>query len=253
MFCKYCGSNLTDDAMFCSSCGVNLKASPVASPPIVPHSDPALLQYYSMQKEAQRNSELQVLDRLINHFSQKIAQFNRYDELCEQLIQFEKGSPVAMVGWGCVLAIFGAVSVIMFYIMAANSNNSEYMAMAGLASALLVGGILMIVFGIRKRKIYYRDLDFCRSELNRISEELYSHYLAYPNCPLGAEYVNPYVLQTLRSTLMSGRADTIKESLNLMIGDTRRDALEKYLRQIERNTAQSRNIGAIFLASRFFR
>ena len=73
---------------------------------------------------------------------------------------------------------------------------------------------------------------------------------------MGPEYSNPHILVALRNTLQSGRADTIKECLNLMVADNNQRAMEDYLAQIQQNAAQSARANtatAIFLAASFFR
>lgn len=46
---------------------------------------------------------------------------------------------------------------------------------------------------------------------------------------LGYEYTNPYILQSIRKVLCSGRADSIKEALNVLINDAGMDEMQLQL------------------------
>ena len=88
-----------------------------------------------------------------------------------------------------------------------------------------------------------------------LSKELFDHYISYPNCPVGPEYINPQILSLLHSVLLSGRADTVKESINLVIDETHRAKVREYLAAIEYNTAAINAqtcVTTTFVAASFF-
>ena len=70
------------------------------------------------------------------------------------------------------------------------------------------------------------------------------------------QYANPDILIVLLGYLQSGRADTIKESINIAINDINQSEMNEYLASIEAHAqaidTQSR-VAAIFAAASFFR
>ena len=81
-------------------------------------------------------------------------------------------------------------------------------------------------------------------------------YAEYPLCPIGPEYSNPDVLYALLQVIQSGRADTIKEALNILIDDSYRQKMQEYSQKIEKSVAdieRNTKVSAIFCAGRFFR
>ena len=115
-------------------------------------------------------------------------------------------------------------------------------------AAMIVGGILMQVKN-RKNYAYYQE------EYARLSQELYAYYMAYPNCPVGPEFSNPDILEAIISVIQSGRADTVKESINLLLNDAEMEEMNAYPASIEENTnainAQTK-VAAVFAAADFF-
>lgn len=242
-FCSNCGQKLSDSNRFCAGCGATIGM------PTGP--DPRLVQYYAEQAEAQRKSQLNLLDELIEYFSRKNALFDRYDQLGDILIRYQSnGGPIAMVFWSIILMVFGGICTVMGLGVSFQDGSAIVMMFMGLG--IIVGGVFMHIGGKRKRRNYYEARRRYTQELDEITQELYDHYLACPNCPLGPEYVNPSILQALRVTFISGRADSIKECLNVMIEDANQEEMADYVRQIERNTAQTRTCAAIFLAASLF-
>ena len=115
--------------------------------------------------------------------------------------------------------------------------------------AMIAGGVLMKINNRRKLAHY-------RQEYANLALELSNHYRAYPNCPVGPEYSNPRILWGILRILQSGRADTIRDSLNTMIADTNQRVLDRYLYQIRQDTAainSQTRVATIFMAARFFR
>lgn len=248
MYCPNCGYSLADTTKFCPNCGESIAAAPAPVPEAPLRPDPML--QYQMQKNAVRQSEQQELDRLIHHFSQKETQYENYDLATEAVNHYSRGARKGLIVWGAILAAFGFI-----FLLAQFDSDASDLATVGLFVFLLPG--LFMIFGgimmqVANKKNYRRAVDIW----DQLSMELYNHYTAYPNCPVGPEYSNPQILRALRSTLQSGRADTIKECLNLMVADANQRAMEDYLEQIQRNAAQSARANtatAIFMAASFFR
>lgn len=248
MFCPNCGHTLADGARFCVNCGSNLAVNQANL--AADYQTVSTMQQYQLHKSAARQSELRVLDHLIMHFSQKQTQYDNYDTACEAVSHYSRGARKGLIVWGAILAACGFI-----FLLSTADPDVSGLAAVGLLLFLLPG-LFMIFGGIIMQVANKKNYQQALNAWQQLSDELCAHYAAYPNCPVGPEYSNPQILQALRNTLQSGRADTIKECLNLMVADANQRAMENYLADIQRSAQQSaraNTASAIFLAASFFR
>ncbi len=240
MFCPKCGQQIADDSSFCMHCGNSISGAVAPVQPVVD---------FQAQKNNVRQSELNALNNAYEYFSQKRSEFEEYDAVCTLVNYYAGGAKSSLLVWGCIILTFGLIALLaVFSEGSADGILGVLLAIMLPASLMIAGGVLMKVNN-RKKYAYYQ------SEYARLSQELYAHYTAYPNCPIGPEYANPDILATIASVLRSGRADTIKESINLLLSDADAEAMNAYLASIEQNTnainAQTR-VAAVFAAANFF-
>ncbi|MBQ3230787.1 MAG: zinc ribbon domain-containing protein [Clostridia bacterium] len=263
MFCPYCGNNVPDGAAFCSSCGNNLSANQAPAQTVVNDyqyqqqqmqqqymmQQQMQMQQFQMQKNAVRQSEISALDQALRYFSQKRDVFEEYDNVCNLVNHYARGAKSALIVWGAIITSFGFLASLS----AIENGFSTFvvflllMIVPGLA--MITGGILMKINN-RKKFNYYQD------RYAVLSQELYNFYMSYPECPVGPEYANPDILALIMETLQSGRADTIKEAINLLIQDANDAEYVEYLNAIQENTAainSQTRVAAIFAAASFFR
>ncbi len=232
MFCPHCGQQVADGAAFCTACGKSVASTPA------PMID------FQAQKNAIRQSEIGSLTQALQHFNQKRDEFTEYDYVCELVNHYAKGAKGSLLVWGIIIATAG-----ILMLMAPDAFLGALIGFVIPGSAMIFGGIMMKV---KNRKNY----QYFQNEYARLSQELYDHYVSYPNCPVGPEYANPEILEIILGVLQSGRADTIKEAINLLINDAERSEMSEYLDMIEQNTAainaQTR-VAAVFAAANFFK
>ncbi len=230
MFCPYCGNSVSEGHLFCNICGKPLASTPAPEAPKPAQPNFSDLQaQYQMQKEGTRKAELETLSNVYDHFAQKSGQFRDYDAVCERVNYFAQGAKSALLVWGCIAATLG----LLFSLILLSDNEPPWpflilFLIPGLA--MIAGGILMKVNNrkkLNKFKEYYASL----------SLELYNHYIDYPNCPVGPEYVNPQILELCMSALRSGRADSIKESINMVLASVRQSRIKEYLVTLEKNVS----------------
>ena len=234
MFCPNCGQQIADGSAFCSVCGkstTNITPAPVMD--------------FQAQKQAVRQSEISALSQALNHFNQKRDEFTEYDYVCELVNHYAKGAKSSLLVWGIIIATVG----LLCCLAGEEAFLGSLIAFVVPGGAMIFGGIMMKVKN-RKNYAYFQQ------EYARLSEELANHYVAYPNCPVGPEYTNPEILEIILGVLQSGRADTIKEAINLLIDDAERSEMSEYLDMIEQNTAainaQTR-VATFFAAANFFK
>lgn len=233
MFCQHCGKPLPDGAAFCPACGGGISA---------PATD------YQAQKQAVRDSEIAVLRDAIRHFEQKRQQYAAYDNACAMFNHYARGARSTLIAFGAVLL---SLSVLILAVVVAPEIIYERQTVTDLWVVLfgaLAPGIIMLTVGISLKVNCRRQYVRYYAQCTQLADELYAHYTEYYNCPVGQEYTNPAVLTVILDVLQSGRADTIKDALNIALNDVNRRRMDAYLAAIESNTAAT----ARFAAARFF-
>jgi hypothetical protein len=231
MFCPYCGATVADNTAFCCQCGKNIQQFRGVQ---TVETNQAQVQQYQAQKQAARQGEIQTLDRVIQHFVPRQAAFDAYDDACKKVNHYARGAKSALLVWGCIALSFGLMFLAFSY---ADSVWRGAEALPSMLSMFVVPGALMIVGGIlmkvNNRSRHRRSLE----EYGQLSAELCNHYVALPDNPVGAEFCNPHVLIELMRILQSGRADTVKESLQCLTASKNQARIGNYLAQTQKNTA----------------
>lgn len=254
MFCVKCGTQLPDGASFCSTCGCDINATSMneSSTSVVDFNAQMLqaqqiqAQQYQMQKNGIRQSEIDSLSRAYAHFNLKHSTFQEYDKVSERLNYYSRGARSALIVWGAIITTFS-----LFFALGVANQEIPFLVFAMFffpGVAMITGGIMMKVNNKKKCRWY-------ESEYIRLAQELNDHYNAYPQCPVGAEYANPEILKVIMGVLNSGRADTIKEAINLMIAEVNQAEMTLYLQNIEayaKSTANYSKASAVFAAASFF-
>lgn len=241
MFCPHCGQQNIANAIFCNFCGKNITVYPV----------PNFRNDFQLQKQTIRQSELQKLNDTYNYFAPERDTFAEYDRVCKRLAHYSKGASRALLIWGCIILSIGIVGMLANF----GGNNQEGLYHLLLAFALLSIGIGMVVGGVSSIIDHNKKCAYYQHKYCQISHKLFTHYYNYPNCPVGPEYATPDILERLIEIINSGRADTIKESLNLFVQDIDMGDLKRHLSSIEQNTANlNRRLGitTFFVSTDFF-
>ena len=239
MNCLNCGSMLEEDSRSCKNCG----APTGEIMQVVPQSNVD-------QRKKIRSDECEELDRMIRHFSKKSAEYARYDQLCELIDPRHVKKKVGLLVWGIILCTIAA----MFF-SCGTSFDAPSLGLLAFGLLFVCGGLIMIIGFIvnsKNKNANYRNT--CR-EFDALTEKLYRHYLDYGPCLVSAEYTNPSNLRAIRDTVSSGRADTIKEAVNILVEDAYRNNMSAMARQTAiaaDAAARGARAAAVFSAARFF-
>lgn len=252
MFCNKCGTQLPDGSVFCSSCGCDMSANStngVSAPTMNYGAQFMQAQQYQMQKNAVRNGEMETLKRAYEHFNIKRAEFQSYDDVSKKLNHYSRGARTGLLVWGIIITVI-ALTIIAPLLGGDNSGTAMVFFLMFLipGSLMIFGGIMMKVNN-KKKFAYYEG------EYIRLSNILNEHYKAYPQCPVGAEYSNPEIIEVIMGILESGRADTIKEAINVLVNEVNQAEMRLYLQNIEsyaKSASDSAATGAVFAAASFF-
>ena len=293
MYCYNCGMQFQDSINFCPNCGAQINpANGNAVTTVGQKGRPSVL-----DRGATRESEINEVKKMLNYFSVKTEQYNEYDNVCRELYRLKKGRRMSCAVWGWILTIAGIVSIgfsAFNWIISGFGNyiprqqttitygdgysiyedfgslktpaSSPWFFLAVIAFFVLFAvlpGVLMIIVDKKKIKKGYNDeLAYYSNRYCDLCDELYDHYLKYGNCSIGPEFTNPSNLQVILNTILSGRADTTKEAINVLVEDAHRKRMENYAAQTAEfaqkaavnagRAARASTVGAVFSAANFF-
>lgn len=235
MYCNNCGMQNPDGATYCNGCG-----KPIT---VKPETDS------NNDRKSNRNSEIIALERMIRYFSKMSDKYDEYDRLTSKLNLYSKGKHHALLIWGIILLVVGSL------VFSATSAQFSNGINGFLSLVCLLPGGGMIVGYIFYSRNFNRNIYRFTEERDMIAEELMEYYNNYGECSVGAEYTNPVNLSIIKDTIQSGRADTIKEAINILIDDTYRNKMQQLATQTAANTAataRATKATAVFSAANFF-
>ncbi len=198
MFCSKCGQQIPDNSVFCRSCGAQIAQGQTFD------AAQQLQNQYMMQKNAIRQSEIQALDQTIHYFYAKKPAFDELKYAAWKVRYYGRGAKSGLIVWGAIISVIALLMLIGEGPVAA-----ALLAFLLPGQLMILGGILMKVNNRVKYKRYLQRYD-------ALFEELYHYYIQYPNCPVGYEFFDDEILTAIMDTLQSGRADTVKEALDLL-------------------------------------
>lgn len=240
MFCQKCGFQMDDNSKFCPQC-----ATPAGG--VAPAVNPQPVYDYQAEKNAIRQSETEVVLNAYNHFLVKQTAFDEYDQVTSAISHYRRKNAIPMIVWGCILL---APVLILGLLLASQEIGFLYLAII-----MMIPGAALLAGGITKLLCVRKKIATLEQRYAQLSVELYNHYLNCPNCPVGPEYINPKALYKIITVLRSGRADTVKESINVIVNDANSARVGQYLHNLQVTTnqinAQTR-VAAVFAAGNFF-
>ena len=295
MYCYKCGAQIEDSDSFCNYCGtnvvsqatelVNAPATPLSpASPAVPVSPSVPLSIVSPSapvspvpsvsplyfQEASRKDAIAELDRMISYFSQKEKQYENYDHYSERIAFYNNprsrivttgsGKPGIIVG-SIMMGLSLPVGEIAALIGSISSDSAAGGITLGIA-LFAIGGILLGA-GIKTnidnknydKKTRASEIRKNTELLNAVTEELALYYENYGYCPTGPSYTNPKILRKLRELVYLGRADSIKEAINIMHQDAHNSEMELQASLAARSAASAARgakATAFFTAANFF-
>ena len=240
MYCTNCGAEIREESRFCKSCGVEIKKFSKTQ-------ETYNTAYQSQTCRSEREESMEQLRDMYNYFSVKEAE---YDEVIK--LDTEINSPIIVSNagkiWGLILTIFGGCCVPLA--IAAHSIE------AFIAVIIILGpGILLLTSRSRKIKRIQRERETKQARLQVVAEDVVSYYNNYGPCPLGIEFTDPKSLETIYEVIRSGRADSLKEAINILANDEHNAEMERLQRataQAAWETCAAARLNAGFAAANYF-
>ena len=111
---------------------------------------------------------------------------------------------------------------------------------------ILLVGLVFVVLMLIARNAIRNHLEKQKSYTEEILSMAYDDYAP---CPVGYRYARPKTVTAIKDLISDGRADSVKEAINLMITDENYSRLLKYQASIARSgkqTALFTGLGAFF-------
>lgn len=219
LFCCHCGEQLQDNMRFCPTCGSRTdgmgESAAVAG---------AAQVIYTIQRTSDlRAQNLDEIDRMIGYFGQKQALYDEIEMLFAE-IQKLKDEPDAPYDTSTGNALycffyfvfrkaFLFIMGVWLIIMGLSTLSQPDGASAGLFFAVIGGLVLYLAIKLRNSRL--NKIEQYDQRCKQIASELKEYYQGYGPCVVGSEYSAPKILVELKSIIESGRADTIKEAINI--------------------------------------
>ena len=243
-YCSKCGTLVDEDASFCSKCGaaINVQTDPaVIAPPMMPIN----IQTPSIsQQENSRKESLDELDQMIKYFSKKQSLYDEYDHCCERIAYYSDPKTripiVGSTGKGRIIAgsiimgIFAFFTLIALLFVDRDGNGLGWVLLWG---AIMGVGIFLLASGVKTKNenswysVNEKETRLAnnKKKFEEVTKEIAEYHTKYQkeygHCPIGPSYTNPKILIQLRELINSGRADSIKEAVNLMHQDAHISAM----------------------------
>lgn len=182
---------------------------------------------------------IQQLHEAYSYFFRKINLYRDYNNKCEQLSRMENAKPSYLMGCGVAVAIVVVASIPVGFIFGALFNSIDA-AFTGVQVCIVAAIIAMILINKRKANKNQNAILEVKYQAGRLEKEIEKYYREYPGqCPVHIAYSHPETIAQLCSYLETGRADSLKEALNLMEEELHRNRMEQQQQRIEYRTAQA--------------
>lgn len=231
MFCKNCGKEISEDTQFCPRCGAATNQITMGGGKETDSVQPENL--------------VSDLQNCLNWFSQ-IATTYEFYKTGNNLINNETWIKKVKSSFtiGLVFFIGGVVTFVLTMIPVIQS---EWFALLFLWEILLgeavfaiVGGIFAIIYGKHKS-----TLQFYRNKLPIIKQKIQEHYSNYEQCPLAIEYTDPNAISAFISYLNAGRAENLKEAVNLYEDECHKTQMITEMKQMKAAARQAASAATI--------
>ena len=175
-------------------------------------------------KEEEKEEALQELKDLYAYALRKMYLFEEADQL---ETRYEELLYPSNKSWMLLYILFWVAPLafaLLIGLIAALSSNDASVICPTFGLVLVLGGLSalpFIIYGIRKNA-KNNEFQNVNNRLKEISIEIVKHFNDYceiNKCSIGAEFFHPRTLQRLTDYIRQGRADNIKEALNIYLNE----------------------------------
>ena len=235
--CPECGANIelddTREFGFCNFCGTKVMLKEVIE-----------VHHKGLSDYDRRQEQIEEMQRIRDYVNRRCEDYTELGSL-RNLLNTHKPEFMAQTSWNVV--IIGVILIgFIWFIDAIVTGEFPVLGL----SCIIASSILYAVH----KKAYKEDLEY-KTELietiNIRNDDLREYYEAYKNCPVGMEYFCPSTIDKLYNLMKSGRADTIKEAINVYEDDKHKDRMEQQQAIIAKNTAIAAKMSTVSAINSF--
>ena len=235
MYCSHCGTENENAAKFCRQCGNALQANAQSN-----SAPSAFDQEISASKG--RQSVANFLRAFQAHVAPQAKNYSVLNAQCPQMemlerqrADFEKRvkSPALLI-LGIVLIVLGIGLIASFVsymqahideaVIIENPTLADYfdnlVALLFLAGPLIIGGIIIAIFIVRKARAPKTRAKFdsqyaqAKSAAQTAANEIWHNYESFANHQIVAfKYANPWLLDALARIVADGKANTLTQAI----------------------------------------
>ena len=259
-FCPNCGAEINIEMKFCGSCGMAVDS-------LLKPADDKPATYLEQQAQV-RTESIKEMNRMIDYFARKQREYNEYDECREAVVYWSnpnaavKSVSMASYGFGVTLLILGLIFLVPGAISLLADFTFGHFKFSSVSLIIAGAGLLGVIFGPilighfnsrsaaerAKMSAYYNE------RFITLANDLTQHYNNYGYCAVGAEYTNPKILIRIAKLIRDGRAETIKEAINILHMEAHNSYMElqaQLTANASAKAADSASTAAFFSAASF--
>lgn len=195
-----------------------------------------------LQKRIDTNEESDIVKvgKAYNYFNKNRKAYDDYNRLCEQKRFYDNKKPSKAMGCGIAAAIvfvgMQIIPLILGLIM------DVFGAILGVLICIIAAIAAYVMMNNQEEQNLINKQYQLDKDLKEADKKITQYYRDYPGqCPVHISYSHPGTLEYLYSLMKSGRADTVKEAINLMEEELHRFRMENHQQQILYRTTQAAN------------
>lgn len=199
-----------------------MPVQPQMAPQYVPqYQVPMMNAAYVQNTLAERNANIEELNKMINHFSPKLSLFQEYEDYCAKMRNCLNPNVAPL--------IFGSITgfiFILLLIMTIGAKSQEVMIrflISMIACGLLSGGLFFLFFMMQKK--HKAELEGIFPRIGELSNQIQVLYNGYGSSVIPPEFSDPRILFKIRYLLITGKALTIKDALSSLLFRFRQNSI----------------------------
>lgn len=217
MFCSNCGKEITENSKFCPHCGSAVNQ----------------IEETKTRDVAQGNGLLDKLSDCKIYFSQISALYDFHrigSKLINNTVWIKKVNSKFTEGIICLL-----LGVITFIPTFKYIIENEWVPLIFLWEVVIaeivfaiVGGVMTLIY-----KKHKSTIAFYKEKMPVIDGKIADYYNKYSDCPISIEYSDPNTIERIISYLNSGRAENIKEAINVYEDECHKEQMITEMKQMK--------------------
>ena len=225
-FCTKCGNKLVPDSIFCQKCGNKVKKDINAKENNEEEKQPQI-EVETKNSMGSKNDIIIELEKERKYFLSKEMLYNQRNGYINYLNTVKKPSVVAWFFGGGVLAVILYILLVLVISI-------------DIGAGLLVLWIIISIWGyVHFNNKFKNTVQNTKNVLMNSEAELHNFYNAYLNSIIAFDYSEPAIIQRLITLLQNGRADTLKESINVMLDDIHKHNMLNQQTEIAKNASNA--------------